>query len=258
MLLRPVLAAGCAAVVLVGALPAAAASLTTFAESSGDGTVDNNFNDLCGGADNFDCEFAVAQGVAGNRANNGNVESQVFDRLLGTTVATSEQTQSWSESSVFTLSYDADGGAGGLIGLLSFTAVGANPIFDEFDLSDGPGGANNPDGPAKSLVLRASRASLTNLLLDSSALPAPFALPDVLALPTDRSYLYIGGFGITGDWTLTGTLETNPAFNNSGTGFQAKITDLDVPTTPIPLPAGLPLLIAGLGAVGALRLSRRG
>lgn len=128
--------------------------------------------------------------------------------------------------------------------------MGANTISDKFDLANRPGGAN-PDGPAKSLVLRVARGSLTDLF------PHGIALPDLLALPSDRAYLYIGGFDITGDWTLTGTLETNPNLKNSATGFQAKVTDLHVPTTPIPVPAALPLLLVGVGAIGGIRLARR-
>lgn len=246
------LAAGLLSLATLAAMPATATPFTLFAETSADATVDVNFNDRCGGSDNFDCEFTVAQGVAGNRAPNGNVESQIFDRLANT--ATSAQTQNYSETSTFTLSFDADGGAGSL-GRLFLDAVNAPQIFDDYDFGAGPGGAN-PAGPAESLVLRVARASLTNLFLNG------MPLPDLMALPTSRSYLYVGGFDLTADWILEGTLETNPALNNSATGFQIKVTDLEVPGAPppsgvIPLPAGLPLMLAGLGAMGGARVLRR-
>ncbi len=207
---------------------------------------DDDFIALCGGSDNFGCEYAVAQGVAGNRQDDGNVEAQIFDRLTNTEISADTQAAtpaSFLDPSPFTLSHDADGGAGGL-GRLTFDGMDiAAPVVDDYDFST-PVAGDNPDGPARSLVIRVSRAALTDLTLDGQPLPDL----DMLS-PLNVGYIYLG-FDATQDWLLSGTIDLSPAFQNSGTGFQVKVTDLEVA---VPLPPSLALLAGALAGLGLLR-----
>ncbi|MEI4232558.1 VPLPA-CTERM sorting domain-containing protein [Roseovarius sp. D22-M7] len=70
-------------------------------------------------------------------------------------------------------------------------------------------------------------------------------IAQTVVAPSGATRLYLGamdGFG----W-----------FNNSGQ-FNVAVSGPDISTSPIPLPAGAPLLLAGLAALGALRGRKRG
>ncbi|MEL6766965.1 MAG: VPLPA-CTERM sorting domain-containing protein [Pseudomonadota bacterium] len=201
---------------------------------------DPDFVALCGGSDNFGCEYAVAQGVAGNRAPDGDTEATIFNRLTNRPIG--QQTRGFSDPSSFSLTYDADGGTLGT-GQISFQAIGSVVFTEEVDFST-PVAGDNPQSPALSLVLRVARARAFGMTLNGMPLPDL----DVLS-PVNVGYLYIGGFDVTDDWTITGNIDLADTLDSSATGFQLKVTDLEV----VPLPATLPFLVAGLAGLALLR-----
>lgn len=213
---------------------------------------DNDFIAACGGGDNFGCEYAVAQGVAGSRDDSGDTEVTIFNRLNNSVVSGNTNADTildFVDPSNFEVRYVAPTGGGGATGTLFLTAMGADEIMDDYDFSLPVGGDpnGNPTSPASSVVLRIARAAATNLQLNGMALPDL----DVLD-PASVGYLYIGGFDVTADWTLTGTIDLNPSFDGSGTGFQVKVTDLNV----VPLPPSLAFMLGGLCGLVLLRRRR--
>ena len=252
--MRSLIVAGLAVVIGCTASQMAMASpLTLFAEQGASTAVDVAFNDRCGGTDNFGCEYTVAEGRVGNRQSNGTQELQIFDRLNGAAVGAQDQAPNanaadFNVSSDFTLSYVA------ATTTVTFDYL-TKSISDMVDLATIPVSADNPTGVANTLVLRVRNATLTGLNLDSSA-GLGHAIADVAELnqvdQSDVGYLYLGGFDLTADWSLSGNALLSASGNGSGSAFQVKVTDLDVP--PIPLPAGVLLLGSGLG----LLVLRRG
>lgn len=219
--------------------PAVAATLQV-EQFSGDMT----FNDRCGGADNFGCEFAVAEGRAGNRAPNGNGELQIFDRITNASQsAQAAAGTNFGAANSFTLTYD---GAGTTI--LSYLG---NSIT-KTGLSYGAGFlGDNPTGPAQSLYVRVRDANIANLMFGSASVGSLLGLGSSTA-----EYLVIAGADLTRSWTLSGDV-TLGGGNNSASAFQVKVTDLQPEVAPIPLPPGIALLAGGLGVLGMARRRRR-
>lgn len=234
-----------AVLVPVIGLPAVAATLPVEMDVSTADDVfgpDTRFSALCGGADSFGCEFAVAEARAGNRAPGGNAEAAIFNRLDNT--ATNGQLAAGTNLAVeqpFTLQYTAS------TTTLRW-ALYDNNLSDAIDLAAVAGG-DNPTEPAQTLVIRTRQAEVNDLALNGSALP----VLSTLASGT-RGYLYIGGVDFTRDFTLTGNVLLG-AGSNAAAAVQFKITDLDPPTTVVPLPASAVLLLASLG--GFALLARR-
>jgi hypothetical protein len=235
----------------IQALPAAAAPYAIKDDSP---TADADFTSACGGLDNFGCEYAVAEGRAGNRSTTGTWEAGFFNRLTDT--QTNTTTAGWPAGLVspFTLSYDADGGMAGT-GRLHFNAIGSMMIGMNIDLST-PVAGDNPTGPASSLAIRSRNADLTDLILNGTALGLATTGSGAMAPAVVVEYIYVGGIDFTADWILTGTVRLNAAGNNSATAFQVKITDLP-PPSPVSLPAALPLLAGAFAMVGGLRVLRK-
>lgn len=242
---RTIFASGLLALAL--ALPSGASATTTVGFDQGSGA-DGNFTALCGG---LDCEFTVGEVRAGNRASNGDWEVGFFDRLSDT--ETTSQAAPFSTTGTATISYLA---ATTTLTLTAFNTTVTNVV----DLGETNNGANNPAGAAQSLVIRVRNATLSNLLLTAGGVTDhPITDAGVLSaldqeVSGDVGYAYLG-FDMTADWSFSTDFTLDGTSNGSGSAFQFKITDLD--PAPIPVPAALPLLAAGIGALGLMRRARR-
>lgn len=220
--------------------PADAASLNV-GRFGGPGA-DATFNALCGGSDNFGCEWAVAEGRAGNRASSGAFERQIFNRISGGVVGgNAAGSTNYNIANPFTLQYNGAGST-------TLTYLGGSTTLNGVDFGVSYGG-DNPTAPAISLYIRVRDADLSNLVLNTHAFGG------LQTIPGGVGYVAVSGVDLTQPWTLTGDALLGSG-NNSGSAFQVKVTDLQ----PVPVPAALPLLgtaMAGLGLIGWRRRNRQ-
>ncbi|MEM7496842.1 MAG: VPLPA-CTERM sorting domain-containing protein [Pseudomonadota bacterium] len=227
------------------ALPVSAATLPVRFDVSTPTDVagpDTRFVALCGGSDNFGCEFAVAEARAGSRGTGGNTEAAIFNRIDNTAVSGQLGAGiDLAQEQPFTLSYTA------ATTTLTWSIYG-NMLSDVIDLSAIVTG-DNPTEPARTLVIRTRQAEVNDLMLGGMALPALSTLAS-----NTRGYLYIGGMDFTADFTLTGDVLLG-AGSNAAAAVQFKITDLEPPST-VPLPAGAWLMLTAMAGFAVLRRGR--
>ena len=190
------------------------------------------------------CEIAVPTIRSGNRALNGDWEVAVSDGG-----AASQQLQ-WvtGQPAALSLSYAS------ATNLLSLQVTGQGRSVTSsgtIDLS-----------AANAIFVRArastgGTSSFTDLVLNGQAVGG---LSSDGSMPGGATFLQLGDvFDGTGDFTLTGSLvfDFGTAARVNGSNFAGQFKIGTVEVAPVPLPAAGLLLLAGLGALGALR-ARRG
>lgn len=216
-----------------GAAPSQAAILTE--RFTGDAA----FTNRCGGSDGFNCEYAVAEGRAGNRAKDGNGEKQIFDRVTDGSTSSQYESGDFATENPFSLTYDGSGE-------LRLRYLGSSNSITR-NLATPPGGSN-PTGVAQSIFVRVRDADLSDLRINGTLIDDG----KVDGIPGKVSYLAFAGVDLTKAWAVTGKALLGSG-TNSGSAFQLKITDLVV--TPVP-PAAL-LFASAVGLLGVARRRRQ-
>lgn len=210
---------------------------------------DFTFTDRCGGSDDFDCEFFVAEGRIGDKGlSSAENEVQLLNRLDNTVEGKHANGASGGfdlgAPNPFSLVFDAS------TEQVDFSYLGETVSLTGMSLAGVGLGPNNPDSEAKTLYFRVREANLTELGIDGHAIDTG----ELLGIDGDIAYLVMGGYDLTNGFTVTGLAELNDTITNaSGSAFQIKVTDLQ----PIPLPAAGWLLIGGVASLVGVKRARR-
>ncbi len=236
-----------AAVTLAGGAHAASVGAIAF---QGDGP----FVDRCsatnagaGGSGNTACEYAVGEIRFGNGEDDGTERELGINDAATHPIAEGEfgwtQTGLFDNGQTLDFSFSYDAGSG----FFELDVAGTRiATIDSIDL----------DG-AQSLFIRIRDkdtddfVALTALTLEGHAIPNASALG---GFSSSVEYVQVFGIDFDADWTLAGQLAFAIGNDSSGSNpaAQFKVTNV----APIPLPAAGWMLIAGLGALGALRRRR--
>lgn len=206
---------------VMGATPASALPVLSFESDT------NIFQDTC-----TDCEIAVAQGRSGNNDTNNPLSGDWEINLAADGNAGDNRQFDWTDTPT----------------AFSLTKTGTNLVFDiggfkdseTFELSG-----------LRSIAIRArgetdGAVKLTDLSFATHVLPDI----DTTGATGNVSWIWFNVADSSADWTLSGNaLLGNGTGRTSNQAFQIKLTDIGV----VPLPAGMWLLLSGVGGLGLLR-----
>lgn len=216
---------------------------------------DTAFNAICslGTTNNQECEAAIAEFRSGGTTSYQ--QSLNTPTQFGAVTANFQWTNSQIES--FDLSHDGNG-------LLSLTLAGQTiDMPNPTGSYDGLAGANAMFIRVRN-VSETDRLSLTDMVLNGMAI-GDLAFGDLLgdgntvgAGSAGAGYLRIDGFDFSQVWSLTGGVALSWAGSlPSQSNLNANFKIAEIPTSPIPLPAAVWLLMGGVGILGGLRRFRR-
>lgn len=164
-------------------------------------------------------------------------------------------------ATAFSFAYDANGGANGQ-GLLTTTLGAASVVFGDVGTEVMAGGLTfnalrfamqGPNGNTETAF------ALSNLTINGTIVgPSLFSLGNATADYGVTGFGTLSDFLITGTLTRTGTSLINPPGRPYLDLVMGRVASAAPPPAIVPVPAALPLLLAGLGCLAALARRRRG